>query len=572
MKKRLLSLLLAGTLLCPVLAGCNDVAQNPSDTTGRETESEELQDTAGKITAAQLANYTVVRSALADKSVTNAANAFVTALNSAYGLSKELNRDHEETECEILIGEADRKETQSFLADLRAGDWGYGMVGTKLIIAGKSDEGTLAALTAFTEAYLQSAADVFFDSANAYTYLAEYSLKTVTVNGKDLKDYTIVCPETSTKGEDEAALLLRNTVLESYGYALPVVKDSRFSGGNAIYIGAVSQITAEMQTERNTALPADSSERAYYMAGSDGVLWLDANLKRGISESVKGLGATMLGATDGVCTLTVGAGEATSFLKTSVSSMSFNISYKFVNGDATQMARAERVITLIKNYDPDTIGFQEANPDWMEYLSEQLGATYGYVGEARMGNGKSNDEANPVFYKKEKFTLVKSGTYWLSLQPTVQGSLYQGASLPRVLTYAVLQDKTTGEKIMHLNTHLADTPKAARLGQLGIVCKLVENVLPQNIPFVLTGDFNQTAKDGVLASTLAEIGCVNSTEIMESGDASAATFPGGKNVIDYLWATEETIGVKSYKVCDEKINDGTVSDHNPLFVEWYTVK
>ena len=51
----------------------------------------------------------------------------------------------------------------------------------------------------------------------------------------------------------------------------------------------------------------------------------------------------------------------------------------------------------------------------MTYLSEQLGSEYGFVGAKR--DNDASDEYNAIFYKKDVYNLLGSGTKWLSKLP-----------------------------------------------------------------------------------------------------------------------------------------------------------
>ena len=52
---------------------------------------------------------------------------------------------------EILVGKTNREETAEFLSSLTPWQWGYALIGTKIVIAGHSDETTAEAVDAFIE-------------------------------------------------------------------------------------------------------------------------------------------------------------------------------------------------------------------------------------------------------------------------------------------------------------------------------------------------------------------------------------------------------------------------------------
>ena len=67
---------------------------------------------------------------------------------------------------------------------------------------------------------------------------------------------------------------------------------------------------------------------------------------------------------------------------------------------------------------------------------------YASAGAGRDDGAKAG-EMNPVFYKKDKFDLVRTITFWLSDTPEVPGSKGWGASLPRIVTWMELVKKDT---------------------------------------------------------------------------------------------------------------------------------
>ena len=101
--------------------------------------------------------------------------------------------------------------------------------------------------------------------------------------------------------------------------------------------------------------------------------------------------------------------------------------------------RKPLVRDVIRKYDPDTFGLQEAHYRWMNYLCKELKDTYDYVGVGR-DNGKRMGEFSPVFYKKDKYEVIETGNFWLSETPEKPGKGWDAACV-RICSYAVLKDK-----------------------------------------------------------------------------------------------------------------------------------
>jgi hypothetical protein len=124
--------------------------------------------------------------------------------------------------------------------------------------------------------------------------------------------------------------------------------------------------------------------------------------------------------------LTLAAEQICQYNDSLLKAMSFNV---WVSGKTEE--RNERVISMVVNYLPDTVGFQEVDPKWLTTLKAGLSELYAYVGEGR--NGGNNGEYNPIFYKKDIFNLIDSGTKWLSDTPD-RVSKYDESSLNRIYT------------------------------------------------------------------------------------------------------------------------------------------
>ncbi len=74
---------------------------------------------------------------------------------------------------------------------------------------------------------------------------------------------------------------------------------------------------------------------------------------------------------------------------------------------------------------PDLIGFQEVLLHQYTFLDSVLNE-YDSYGAGR-NDGKNEGEMVPVFYKKELYELKEKGTFWLSSQPDVPGTIGWGA-------------------------------------------------------------------------------------------------------------------------------------------------
>lgn len=149
--------------------------------------------------------------------------------------------------------------------------------------------------------------------------------------------------------------------------------------------------------------------------------------------------------------------------------------------------RAGQVCNFIMNEKPDILGMQEVL--WHQYqVLDSVLTDYSSVGVGR-SDGARRGELNPVFFRKEKFGMVRNITFWLSNSPEVAGSMGWGASLPRIVTWLELVDKNSHKHFFFFNTHFAHDSDSARLMSSKILLNEV-NKIAKGFPFIISGDFN----------------------------------------------------------------------------------
>lgn len=79
---------------------------------------------------------------------------------------------------------------------------------------------------------------------------------------------------------------------------------------------------------------------------------------------------------------------------------------------------------------------------------------YDVIYEGREGGTDSScGEAEAIFYSKIRFTLIDSGTFWLSDTPE-SPSKYEESNQKRLCVWVLLEDKSSGKRFVHMSTHL----------------------------------------------------------------------------------------------------------------------
>ncbi|MBL9202186.1 MAG: endonuclease/exonuclease/phosphatase family protein [Opitutaceae bacterium] len=170
--------------------------------------------------------------------------------------------------------------------------------------------------------------------------------------------------------------------------------------------------------------------------------------------------------------------------------MSCNVRLSAANdGEDAWPKRREFLLETIARYAPDLIGFQEVLEDQHDAIVERM-TGYGFSGVAR-NDGKRSGEWSNVGFRKDRFELLDSATFWLSEQPEVPGSKSWDAAITRICTWVQLREKTTGREFYFANTHFDHRGVVARVEAARLISARLSQ-LASGGPMILTGDFNVT--------------------------------------------------------------------------------
>jgi endonuclease/exonuclease/phosphatase family metal-dependent hydrolase len=244
--------------------------------------------------------------------------------------------------------------------------------------------------------------------------------------------------------------------------------------------------------------------------------------------------------------------------------MSFNVlSERF--GENAMINRRGIVTQTIAEYYPDSFGVQEATVAWMQCFKNRL-PEYDYVGRATdfipLLGGYS-----AVFYLKDKYEVVDSGTFWLSRTPDKPSKGWDADS-ERVCTWAVLKNKSTGEQYAHINTHLDNKGALARQNSVPMI---LAKAAEFDMPVVCTGDFNFRENSELYITLTADD--LRDTKFLAPDTMSKTTYNGfnppesqTQIIIDFVLVNSQMTPLV-YRVVTEGIDGRTVSDHYPVYAD-----
>jgi len=253
--------------------------------------------------------------------------------------------------------------------------------------------------------------------------------------------------------------------------------------------------------------------------------------------------------------------------------MTFNIRYDNpADGINRWELRKTKVVSLLKFFEPDIFGLQEALSHQKKYLEQEL-PEYESYGLGRK-DGKTQGEYSPLFFRKEKFELKKSGTFWLSETPDIPGSVGWDAALERIATWAILKSRDTGSDLFILNTHFDHMGEKARLNSSELIVEKIAALAP-GLPVILMGDFNVTdtsepykyltgqenllLQDAIKITALPHYGPTWSFNGFEESISP-------RERIDFIF-TGPGIKVLKHGIISDKFDEGWPSDHFPVYAE-----
>lgn len=243
--------------------------------------------------------------------------------------------------------------------------------------------------------------------------------------------------------------------------------------------------------------------------------------------------------------------------------MTFNL-LCYGEGEHSMKNRTVLAARTILEQMPDSVGVQEATPQWMKWLDRNL-HSYAYVGIGR-DNGKKRGEYSAIFYLKDKYKVIDSGNFWISATPE-KPSMGWDAVCKRICTWAVFEHAQNGQQYAHINTHLDHIGALARTNGIQMILNKAKDF---DMPLVCTGDFN-LYEDGPLYKQLIS-GVLHDTkhlapDTMQSPTYHAFKSPADeKNVIDFVLVNDK-VKPLVYRVVTEGINGKFVSDHYPVYAD-----
>ena len=242
------------------------------------------------------------------------------------------------------------------------------------------------------------------------------------------------------------------------------------------------------------------------------------------------------------------------------------ISYNLRNshgkdGDNVWMKRRHATPEMIRREAPDVFGVQEGLIDQLHYIDAEC-PQYARVGVGR-DDGAEKGEFMAVYYLRDRFELLDSGTFWLSETPDKVSRGWDGAC-NRTMTWVHLREKATGKEFYYFNTHLDHKGVVARREGVKLVVREVQQIAGRKAAVVVGGDLNSTIDDRIFdplkkfMTPAREKAPVTDRKGTYNGWGQAPN----SMVIDHLFV--RNMKCLSYRTLDGDYGVPYISDHYPI--------
>ncbi|MBO4671682.1 MAG: endonuclease/exonuclease/phosphatase family protein [Bacteroidales bacterium] len=248
--------------------------------------------------------------------------------------------------------------------------------------------------------------------------------------------------------------------------------------------------------------------------------------------------------------------------------MSYNIRVPSNETDPNNNWQVRKVGTpaMLLAQRPAIFGLQEAVTDQIVYIASNIEG-YTYYGLGR-DNGKAvpgaSGEIMAIFWKKSELENLSRGTFWLSETPD-QVSLGWDAACRRTATWGIFLHKASGRQFLFVNTHLDHKGATARKEGLKLIVKKIQELNPDKLPVVLTGDFNVQPDDECIAelrSTMKDARV--EAPVTDQFNTYNAWTENGKKIIDFIWFSGFDGILYYHTLRDPYGGVKLISDHYPI--------
>jgi len=376
------------------------------------------------------------------------------------------------------------------------------------------------------------------------------------INGVKLEDYTIIYNTKTASNAEDAFYYLNLSVQKEYGISLDGLnKRESDTLDKDVFSIVIGLDGGEEQIKSEYAKCDDAfigvSGKTVYILGKDLI-----SLKAAINDLLaraEGAGAAK--------SISISGNNPVKVDTEQLKVMTYNVLYD-LNKEGRPSNCLELMVETIRQQDPDVFGTQE-NQSLASLLPEY---TVYY--------GPGSNAPDYIYWKTDKFNLIKKGYYFMSNTPKTVSKL-PGSNQNRAFSYVILEYKDSGKRFVYVDVHTDyRAEESVRKEQLSILTSLLSKVNPDGLPIVFGGDFNATPTAASITSFLAankKIGMTSKVAEKKGNTGGTLVVSGFTTVenyvFDYLFVSTNNIRTKYYSVIVNFKDGKAPSDHLPVYAE-----
>ncbi|UUW10655.1 endonuclease/exonuclease/phosphatase family protein [Flavobacterium plurextorum] len=250
--------------------------------------------------------------------------------------------------------------------------------------------------------------------------------------------------------------------------------------------------------------------------------------------------------------------------------MTYNIRLNVASdGENAWPNRKDYFMSQVQFYSPDIFGVQEATPSQVIDIASGM-PKYSKFGIGREEGGTG--EACTIYYKKDRFKLQESNTFWLSETPNVVSRGWD-AACNRVCTYGLFTDLKTKKTFYVFNLHLDHMGEVARVKGVQVVLEKIKTINTKKYPVFLMGDFNSEPNTPQIVEIKKVMDDTRDVS-KEKPFGPSGTFNNFKHnepvtlLIDYIFISKNSgLTVQKHAVLSDSKDLKYPSDHLPVLIE-----
>ncbi len=395
-------------------------------------------------------------------------------------------------------------------------------------------------------------------SALDKSYSAQYQIGDVTLGGKSVSDHVI---SYSGDAKDKAELL-RDKIRDTAGFMLSIEKDSAAEKAITVSGGAA-------EGSYKIAVSGEKLVMSYASAYEWDQLW--ARVDRAFTNVTSSN------------TLALESLEFEYSLASAKGMMSFNVKNVW-NLGSTPGTRDDVTAATVLKYTPDFVCLQEFDTLYRNAANGFIGKISGTYSEVDVAGLSKAHNWNPIFYNKNRYTVLESGYVYFpdhtsSVEYNYAGGTLDGKSKFRSLVWAVLKDKADGSVYLIGNLHFStgDDVAAIQQGEAALAISKIKEVAAkyEGCITLVAGDYNSNRSTSNMGTCkMIDSGFKDTFDMAPMRTDSGSTHNGSnppasgylKNAIDHI-LTLNDLTVYSYSILtDSDILES--SDHCPTIIKF----